>query len=376
LRESQERLAGIVSSAMDAIITVDEDQRVVLFNRAAERMFGCTAHDAIGLPLDRFIPERFRSTRAENLWRFGETARPSRGSLSALRGDGSEFPIDASISNVRVAGKTLYTVFLRDITEQKRAEAEREQLAREQVARAAAEAASRSKDEFLAMVSHELRSPLSAIIGYSHLLRSGPADRERVNKATAVIERNAKMQSLIIDDLLDSARIVTGKLRIEPILVDLAPVLESALDTVRPAAEAKGVALIADFGMQPEEVIGDPARLQQVVWNLLTNAIKFTSEGGRIELRMEDDSDHVRITVRDTGRGIDPGFLPLVFGRFRQADSSSVRRVGGLGLGLSLAKHLVELHSGTITAASEGVGRGSTFTITLPRRRPGKCFFE
>jgi PAS domain S-box-containing protein len=373
LRESKERLASIVSSAMDAIITVDEDQHIVLFNEAAERMFGCPAAEAIGQPLNRFIPERFRRTHTEHVRRYGETGGTSRAmgrlrALAALRADGTEFPIEAAISSVEVGGRKLYTVIHRDITERKRAEAEREQLAREQVARAAAEAANRSKDEFLAMVSHELRSPLNAILGYTRMLRSGPLDRDAINNATAAVERSAKAQLQIIEDLLDSARIVAGKLRIELGPVDLVPALEAALDTVRSAAEAKGVTLIADFGLAPVETLGDSTRLQQIVWNLLSNAVKFTPEGGRVELRMESDVDSVRITVSDTGKGIEPEFLPFVFDRFRQADPSSARHYGGLGLGLSLVKHLVELHGGRITAASEGAGQGSTFTVTLPRR--------
>ena len=158
-------------------------------------------------------------------------------------------------------------------------------------------------------------------------------DREAINKATAIIERNAKAQLQIIEDLLDSARIITGKLRIELEPVDLVPVLEAALDTVRPAAEAKGVTLVANFGPLPEQMLGDSTRLQQVVWNLLTNAVKFTPEGGRVELRMEGAADHVRITVSDTGKGIEPEFLPFVFDRFRQADSSSARRVRRAGAG-------------------------------------------
>jgi PAS domain S-box-containing protein len=371
LRESKERLAGIVSSAMDAIITVDEDQRVVLFNEAAERMFGCRAADALGQPFNRFIPERFRGAHTELVRRFGETGGASRAmrSLTALRADGTEFPIEAAISKVEVGGRKLYTLIHRDITERKQAEAEREQLALEQSARAAAEAANRSKDEFLAMVSHELRSPLNAILGYTRILRSGPVDQDAINNVTAIVERNAKAQLQIIEDLLDSARIITGKLRIERALVDLAPVLEAALDTVRSAAEAKGVTLGADFGALPEQVLGDSTRLQQVVWNLLTNAVKFTPEGGRVELRMEGALDNVQIMVSDTGKGIEPEFLPFVFDSFRQADSSSVRRFGGLGLGLSLVKNLVELHGGTITASSEGEGRGATFTVMLPRRQ-------
>jgi PAS domain S-box-containing protein len=371
LRESEERLNGIVSSAMDAIITVDEEQRVVLFNEAAERMFGCPAAEALGQPFNRFIPERFRSAHTELVRRFGETgASRAMRSLTALRADGMEFPIEAAISKVEVGGRKLYTLIHRDITERKQAEAEREQLAREQIARAAAEAANRSKDEFLAMVSHELRSPLNAILGYTRMLRSGPADRGAINNVTAVVERSAKAQLQIIEDLLDSARIITGKLRIEPGPVDLVPALEAALDTVRSAAKAKGVTLVANFGPLPEQVLGDSTRLQQVVWNLLSNAVKFTPEGGRVELRMEGAADNVRITVSDTGKGVDPEFLPFVFDRFRQADTSGARRYGGLGLGLSLVKYLVELHGGTITAASEGLWRGATFTVTLPRRHP------
>jgi signal transduction histidine kinase/ActR/RegA family two-component response regulator len=288
-----------------------------------------------------------------------------------LRSDGTEFPIEAAISKIEIGGLKLYTVIHRDITERKQAEAEHERLMQEQIARAAAEAANRSKDEFLAMVSHELRAPLTAILGYTRILRSGsgPVERDAINKATAVVERSAKAQLRIIEDLLDSARVIAGKLRIELEPVDLVPVLEAALDTAAPAAEAKGVNLVANFGPLPGQMLGDSTRLQQIVWNLLTNAVKFTPEGGRVELRMEVASHHIKITVSDNGKGIEPEFLPFVFDRFRQADSSSTRSAGGLGLGLSLAKHLVDLHGGTITVASEGAGRGSTFTVTLPRRQ-------
>ncbi len=225
------------------------------------------------------------------------------------------------------------------------------------------------KDEFIAMVSHELLSPLNAILGYARALRYGPATREAINNATTIIERNGKAQLQIIEDLLDSARIVTGKLRIEMGPVEFAPILEAALDTVCMAATAKGVTLVADFGQEPERVVGDSMRLRQVVWNLLSNAVKFTPKGGRVELRVERDADNVRITVSDNGKGIEPEFLPFVFDRFRQADPSIARRFGGLGLGLSLVKYLVELHGGMITATSEGAGQGATFVITLPRRR-------
>src|SRR5262245_47213755 len=342
LRESKEQLAGIVSSAMDAIITVDDDQRIVLFNEAAERMFGCLAAEAIGQPLNRFIPDRFHAAHAEHVCRFGETGDASQSigrhmTLTALRSDGAEFPIEAAISSIEVGGRKLYTVIYRDITERKRAEArEREQLALEQAARAAAEAANRSKDEFLAVVSHELRSPLNAVLGYTRMLRHCPVDRDAINNVAAIVERNAKVQLQIIEDLLDSACVITGKLRIEPGPVDVVPALESALDTMRAAADAKGVTLVADFDPGPEEMVGDSARLQQVVWNLLSNGIKFTPKGGRVELRMDSDANHIRIKVSDTGRGIEPEFLPFVSDHFRQADTSSTRRYGGLGVRVCL----------------------------------------
>ena len=217
------------------------------------------------------------------------------------------------------------------------------------------------------MVSHELRSPLNAVLGYARLLRPGPTDSAFVAQAASIVERNAKAQLQIIEDLLDSARIITGKLRLETRPTDLVPVLDAALEVIRPAAGSKGVELNAHFRPLPEQVLGDADRLQQIIWNLLSNAVKFTPEGGRVELRMENDAEHVCITVSDNGAGIEPEFLPYVFDRFRQADTSVARRFGGLGLGLSLVKQLTELHGGTINAASDGAGHGATFTVTLPR---------
>jgi PAS domain S-box-containing protein len=299
-----------------------------------------------------------------------EARRPFGIDYRLRRHDGQyRWIFDQGVPRVSSSGKFLgYIGSCVDVTERKQAEAEREKLGEEQAARAVAEAASRAKDEFLAMVSHELRSPLSAILSYAQLLRIGPVDIDRINRAVTVIERNAKAQIQIIEDLLDSARITTGKLRIEPARIDLVPVLQTAVDTVRPAASAKGVTLVLDCEPKPTEALGDPARLQQIVSNLLTNAIKFTPEGGRVSLAMKHDAGQIRIIVSDTGEGIEPGFLPFLFQRFSQADTSSGRRFGGLGLGLSLVKDLVELHGGTISAQSEGVGRGATFTVTFPAR--------
>jgi signal transduction histidine kinase len=236
----------------------------------------------------------------------------------------------------------------------------------EQAARAVAEEANRTKDEFLATLSHELRSPLGAILTWVTLLRSGRVDAARTPHALEVIERNTRLQVKLIDDLLDVSRIISGKMRLEVGLVDLAVVLNAALDAVRPAAEAKGIRLIsapvAPFG----PISGDAGRLQQVVWNLLSNAVKFTPRGGRVEVELDTEDSRAQIRVRDNGRGIDPAFLPYIFERFRQADASSTRAEGGLGLGLAIVRQLVELHGGTVVAESAGPGQGATFIVSLP----------
>ncbi|HYY98551.1 MAG TPA: PAS domain S-box protein, partial [Pyrinomonadaceae bacterium] len=229
-----------------------------------------------------------------------------------------------------------------------------------------AQEANRLKDEFLATVSHELRTPLTAILGWASMLRKTEFDRRTAQNALETIERNARAQSQIIDDLLDVSRIVTGKLRLDVRQVEPASFIDAAVESVRPAAEAKGVRLSKALDTGPVVLSGDPARLQQVVWNLLTNAVKFTPRGGRVELRLAREGSQFEITVSDTGAGISPEFLPYVFDRFRQADSSTTRRHGGLGLGLAIVRHLVELHGGTVRAESEGEGRGSSFTVTLP----------
>jgi PAS domain S-box-containing protein len=244
-------------------------------------------------------------------------------------------------------------------------------LEKEQRARAAAEAASRAKDEFLAVLSHELRTPLNAVYGWAHMLRSGGITGEGITRALDVIMRNANAQVQLIDDMLDVSRIGTGKMRFEVRAIELKAVVDAALDIVRPAAEAKGLRLQAVFDAQTFSITGDPDRLQQVVWNLLSNAVKFTPAGGRIQAHLRRVNSSVQIIVSDTGQGIAPEVLPHVFERFQQADSTSTRRHTGLGLGLALARHLVELHGGTLKAASAGVGQGSTFTVTLPVATPG-----
>jgi PAS domain S-box-containing protein len=254
--------------------------------------------------------------------------------------------------------------------ERMRSERERQALLEsEQAARREAEAANRAKDEFLATLSHELRTPLNAIVGWAHLLKTGQLDTGQTARAVEVIDRNAKAQSQIVADVLDVSRIVMGKLRLEVRPVELSTVVEEALETLRPAAAAKEIRL--ESTVTPgSRVSGDPDRLQQVVWNLVSNAIKFTPSGGHIRVHLRSVNGHAEVTIEDTGIGIRPEFLPHVFERFRQSDSSSTRAHGGLGLGLALVRHLVELHGGTVAAASGGEGHGARFTVLLPLMVP------
>jgi signal transduction histidine kinase/DNA-binding response OmpR family regulator len=260
-----------------------------------------------------------------------------------------------------------------EVQERKQAEEERARLLiREQAARAEAEQANRTKDEFLATLSHELRTPLTAILGWSHLLRTDRLDPDNKVRALETIERNARAQSQLIDDLLDVSRIITGKLRLELHPVELVPIIEAAIDSMRPAAEAKQIRFEVTLDRKASKVNGDANRLQQVVWNLFSNAVKFTPDGGSVTVQLERTAEQARVTVSDTGQGIDPQFLPFIFDRFRQADGSTTRKHGGLGLGLAIVRHLVELHGGTIKVHSDGLDRGATFMIGLPLRTGGR----
>ena len=236
-------------------------------------------------------------------------------------------------------------------------------------ARIAAEESNRLKDEFLATLSHELRTPLTAILGWSSMIRDARLDEKTRAAALEIIERNARTQQRIIDDILDVSRIITGQLRFDAEPTDMRRVVEAAVDTVRPTAAAKSIAVRTEFEPGVGPVMGEPRRLQQVVWNLLLNAVKFTPIGGEVRVRVERDGAHARVVVTDTGVGIAPNFLPFVFDRFRQGDQSTTRPHGGLGLGLAIVRHLVELHGGTVRAESDGEGRGSTFTVELPQLR-------
>jgi len=279
-----------------------------------------------------------------------------RAAAQAL-GRGEELkPPTTSIQEIRDVSDALVT-----------AAAQREELLRkEQEARGAAEEAGRAKDQFLAVLSHELRTPLNAVYGWARMLRSGRLHEDGAERALDAILRNANAQVQLIDDLLDVSRVITGKMRLDVRPVDLHAVIDGALDAVRPAAEAKEIRLQKVLDARAGPAIGDPSRLQQVVWNLLANAVKFTPKGGRVQVHLQFVNSHVEIVVSDTGQGITPEILPYIFERFRQADSSSTRAHAGLGLGLALVKHLVELHGGSVVAHSAGRGQGSTFVVKLP----------
>lgn len=253
------------------------------------------------------------------------------------------------------------------LEERKLAEAERERLlARERAARAEVEAANRAKDEFLAVLSHELRTPLQPILGWVKLLRQRALDEDTLRRGLETIERNARTQAQIVEDLLDISRVIAGKLRLELRPVNVRTVIETAVEAVRAYADAKHIAIATVFPPHTAIVSGDPHRLQQVIWNLLSNAVAFTPEGGRVAIQLDRTEAQATIRVTDTGQGIAPDFLPHIFERFRQADSTSTRRHGGLGLGLAIVRHLVEMHRGTVSADSEGEGRGATFAVALP----------
>jgi PAS domain S-box-containing protein len=364
------RLAAIVQSSEDAIYAVDLDDVITDWNQGAERLYGYTAQEFIGQPLTMLIPPECREREKGILERLRRGERANHYETLRLRKDGSVVDVSLTVSPiVNVQGQAIGTSRIaRDITERKRAEEEiRAAYERESTARAEAEEANRLRDEFLASLSHELRSPLNSILGWASMLMDKRLDEEGTAHALKVIYRNARAQNQLIGDLLDVSRIIMGKLRLDVIVVDLVPIINAAIDVVHPAADAKEIKLISALDPAAGPMSGDADRLQQVVWNLLSNAVKFTPAGGQVLVRLERADADVKLTVSDTGVGIEPEFLPFVFDRFRQSGSDTTRAHGGLGLGLAIVRHLVELHGGTVSAASRGRGQGATFTVTFPQ---------
>lgn len=367
VRASEARFKALLESAPDGIIITDRQGRMVLVNAQAEVLFGYAREELLGKPVEVLLPERLREAHVAHRARFhaDPRTRPMGVGLDlvARRRDGREFPAEVSLSPLETPEGLLVTTVIRDISERRRADEQRIQLVREQAARVEAETANRMKDQFLATVSHELRTPLNAVYGWARMLRAGQLDAQTAARALEVIERNAQAQVQMIDDLLDVSRITTGKMRLDVRLVDLKSVVDAALDAIQPAAAAKEIHLRAVLDPLAGPVSGDPDRLQQIVWNLLSNSVRFTPKRGRIEVTLRRMNSHVQIVVSDTGEGIDPVLLPVIFERFQQGGG---RERGGLGLGLALVRHLVELHGGEVRAHSEGVGKGATFTVRLP----------
>jgi PAS domain S-box-containing protein len=362
-------LALIVESSDDAIISKDLTGVITSWNRGAEDLYGYSAAEAVGKPISIIIPPEREEEMTEILERIKRGERIEHFETIRLTRNGERVDISLSVSPVRDSlGRIIgASKIARNITERKRGEEERDRLLeQEQQARAAAEEANRLKDEFLATISHELRTPLTAIVGWTHMLRRNQLDEKAAANALNTIERNARSQTQLIEDLLDVSRIITGKLRLDVRPFEPTSVIEAAIESLRPAAEAKAVRVQKVMDTGAGMISGDPNRLQQVVWNLLSNAIKFTPKGGRVQVRLERVNSHVEISVSDTGAGIKPEFLPFVFDRFRQADGTTTRAHGGLGLGLAIVRHLVEMHGGTVTADSPGENQGATFTVKLP----------
>jgi PAS domain S-box-containing protein len=374
-----------------AIYMLDPEGHVSTWNSGAEKLKGYRADEILGQHFSRFFPEEAKLD--------GKPARELSTALGSgrfeeegyrVRKDGTQFWANVVITPVRDERGELvgFAKVTRDLTSRLANEEMARTLIREQAARTASEAsegrlreaaaiaeqakkraedASRVKDEFLATVSHELRTPLNAIVGWATLLRDRAED-PTFARGLDVIQRNAQAQTKIVDDILDVSRIITGKLHLDLRDTDLVAIVRDALEVVRPSAVAKGILLSLVAHNPVGRVVADPLRLQQVAWNLLSNAVKFTNTGGKVTAEVCQDGPTLKLVVSDTGRGIDPDFLPFVFDRFRQADSSITRRVGGLGLGLSIVKQLVDLHGGHVEAHSEGVGTGAMFTVTLPVR--------
>lgn len=371
-QKAHRRLTSHFENSPLAIIEWDSDFRVSRWSESAERLFGWEAHEVIGKHVSdwHFVFDEDADAVQQVTYR----QRVGAELLGVQRNrnytkDGGILYCEWYNSVLHDdSGKMVSVLSLvLDVTARKLAEEGRSALlVRERDARKQAEEADRLKDEFLATLSHELRTPLTSILGWAMMIRNGELEEDTVGRAIETIERNARSQARLIDDLLDVSRIITGNLRLDVRPLNLAPIVEAAHEALRPAAAAKGIEVETKCDTEGCLVTGDPNRLRQVIWNLLLNAIKFTPRGGSVSVGLERAESSARLTVSDNGVGITPEFLPYVFHRFRQAEGSISRKQGGLGLGLAVVRHLVELHGGTVSAESPGPGQGSTFTVDLP----------
>ena len=384
LRESEEIFRLLVQSVKDyAIFMLDAGGHIATWNEGAQRIKGYKPEEIIGKHFSTFYPEA--DVRAGKPARELEIAT-AEGSVEdegwRVRKDGTTFWANVVITAVRDSHGQLrgFTKVTRDMTERKRAEEIQRALLEQREARLEAEEerrraeagyrvaqeANRAKDEFLMTLSHELRTPMTAILGWSRLLPTLSPGDQSFKDAVASIARSAQLQARLIDDVLDVSRIVSGKLRLAVEDIDVSRLLNNAIEAVRPSADAKRITISTLYGPSLGSVVGDPTRLQQVIWNLLTNAVKFTARGGAIRVLGRRTASHLQIAVEDTGEGIEPSFLPHVFEPFRQAENPNTRVHGGLGLGLSIVRYIAEAHGGTVSVESPGRGKGATFTVTLP----------
>lgn len=377
LNASEERYRALMACASDAILVATLEGVILEANRQAAELLGRSEAELLGrMYVELLAPDRavYMADQRERLLAEGSAYFDG---VAVARPDGAEVFVDWSASLAETGDDRFVFLIGRDITRRRRAEAalrQREEeraelLRREQAARHEAEQANRAKDEFISTLSHELRTPLTSIVGWASMLQSmrgKKLDLAKVDRGLSIILRNATLQAQLIEDIFDVARISTGVLLLALREVEIVPLMRAGIEAIAPAAQAKGVCLEAELDPAVGTISADPERVQQIVLNLLSNAVKFTPRGGRIAIRAERREGSVRIQVSDTGQGIRADFLPFIFDRYRQADSSVTRTHGGLGLGLAIVRHLVELHGGTITAESDGEGRGATFTVTLP----------
>jgi PAS domain S-box-containing protein len=367
LLSSEERFAKAFRASPDALVLSRLADGVILeVNDSFVELSGYDRDELIGkstLSLDLYVDPTVRE-RALKILKAEGRIRDLK--VEVKRKSGEVRLIQFSAEPIDVRGDQCWVTLGKDITERERAEKEREQLLeKEKAAREEAERSNRTKDEFLAMISHELRTPLTAIRGWIHMLVKGTIPHPQMQHAFEVIERSTESQARLVDDILDMSRIITGRINLEASTIDTAPILHAAVDVVRPGAQAKGITLQVDSDA-PAMILADANRIQQILWNLLSNAVKFTNPGGRVDARLMRTEDRVEISISDTGIGIEPEFLPHVFDRFQQADSSSTRRYGGLGLGLAIVRYLVEVQGGTVSASSLGKGQGATFKVSFP----------
>jgi PAS domain S-box-containing protein len=359
--------------ASAGVFTTDTSLAITSWNQWFERATGRSSAAVVGQPLFEVFPDIAargldRYYRAALRGEVGVLAHRFHGHLVRIQTPAGDMPQSTRIAPLLVDHDVIGTVtVVEDVSERVNSEAElRRQIAAAEQARAVAEDALRVKDEFLATLSHELRTPLNAVLGWTNILLAHPVNPEMLDRALHVIDRNAAAQARLIDDMLDMARIVTGKLRLEMKPVDLVSATLAAIDVVTPTAHAKNITIRKLLGTTPGLITADPDRIQQIIWNILSNGVKFTPSGGSIDVRIDHQGTTVRLNVSDTGKGIAADFLPHVFERFRQANSSVSRTEGGLGLGLALVRQLVEMHGGSIGVVSDGADKGSTFTVTFP----------